>query len=65
MTKKEKPVKLAPGKYLFKGYAIKSYGSYSSKDNMVWKAANEETEAVEYIGGSLHEVVSLINQKKD
>ena len=63
MTKKTKPVKLAPGKYSFRGYIIKSHGSYSSKENMVWKAVNEETETVEYTGGSLHEVANLINQK--
>lgn len=65
MTKKVKPIKLSPGKYSFKGYVIKSYGSHSSKDSMVWKAVNEETDQVEYTGTSLHEVVNLINQKID
>lgn len=63
MAKKTKPIKLAPGKYAFKGYTIKSYGNYDKKDNIVWKAFNDETDQVEFAGSSLHEVTNLINQK--
>lgn len=61
MSKKEKPLKLAPGKYSYKGYTIKSYGSHRTTTGIVWKAMNSLTEQIEHTGASLHEVVGLIN----
>jgi len=62
-TKKIKPIKIAPGKYSYKGYTIKSYGSQKLKDELVWKAFSDETEELKCTGKSLHEVVNLIDQK--
>lgn len=63
MSKKLKPIKLSPNKYSFRGYIIKSYGSYDHKESIVWKAVNEETEELEFTSSSLHEIVNLINEK--
>ena len=64
MSKKIKPIKIAPGKYSYKGYTIKSYGS-KLKGNLIWKAFSDETEELKCTGASLHNVVNLIEQKTD
>lgn len=61
-ARKIKPIKVAPGKYSYKEYIIKSYG-YKEKGNLVWKAFSEETDELKHTGASLHEVVDLINRE--
>lgn len=59
MSKKDKPIKIAPGKYWYKCHTIRSYGT---KPNMVWKAMDEDDNIV-HTGATLHEIVGMIDER--
>lgn len=61
MTKKEKPRKVANGKFVYRGYTLRCKGSYVA-DSVEWQAENQETERVEHTAVTLHELVAVIDK---
>ena len=62
MAKKEKPRKVANGKFVYRGYTLRCKGSYVA-DSVEWQAENQETERVEHTAGTLHELVQVIDNQ--
>jgi hypothetical protein len=62
MGKKDKPIKVGPGRYEYRGYVIKSYGEYGTQKGVEWKAVNDNTGEIAFVDKSLHDIVKLIDK---
>lgn len=64
MSKKEKPVKVAKGRYTYKGYKVRCIGTHGAGKEVEWHAEVEKTGEMVCWAISLHELVKLIDMVK-
>lgn len=62
MSKKEKPVKVAKGKYTYRGYKLHCNGAYGAGKEVEWVAVCEETDSEVCRAASLHELVRVMDE---
>lgn len=63
MSKREKPTKIAQGKYMYKGYKLRCHGACGAGKGAEWEAVQEETDTVLCKAASLHELVRVMDEK--
>ena len=62
MSKKEKPQKVAKGRYTYRGSKLRCMGTYAVAESIEWEAVNEDTDQVEHRASNLHELVAEIDK---
>ena len=62
MSKREKPTKIAQGRYMYKGYKLRCHGACGAGKGADWEAVQEDTDTVLCKAASLHELVRVMDE---